>query len=225
MALYHRELTGEGQFVDVSIHDSCTRCTPERITSHWDFNKRIAQRGGRLSGLRRIWPCKDGYVYAIYWGGQFARRWNSPLVRWMESEGVATEFIKEIDWDTFNMMQATPDMVENIVEPTLKLFSLHTKKEILELAIKHNAQVYPMSSAAEIVGNIQLDARDYWVELEHPELGTTITYPGSFVKTTELPPRISRRAPLIGEHNQEIYEKELGISREKLVILKQAKVI
>ena len=227
MALYYREMTGEGQFVDVSIQDSVTRCTPERITHHWDFTKRIWRRGGRLSlvSVRRIWPCKDGYVYAIYWSGQFARRWNSPLVRWMESEGVADDFIREFDWDTFNMGETNKEIVDGIEKPTLRLFEKHTKKELLEGALKHNVQVYPLSSTEEIVNSPQLAARDFWVDVEHPELGASITYPGPFAKATESPPRIFRRAPLIGEHNQEIYEKELGISKEKLLILKQAKVI
>jgi benzylsuccinate CoA-transferase BbsE subunit len=227
MALYYREMTGEGQFVDVSIRDSITRCTPERITMYWDFNKRVARRGwgGRMLSIRRIWPCKDGYVYAIYWGGQFASRWNSPLVRWIESEGVATDLIKNLDWDSFNMMNITQENKNIIEEPTLKLFRKFTMAEILEGALKHNAQVYPFATTADIANNPQLASRDFWVELEHPELGTTITYPGSFAKTTELHPRIFRRAPLIGEHNEEIYEKELGISKEKILILKQAKVI
>jgi benzylsuccinate CoA-transferase BbsE subunit len=225
MALYHRELTGEGQFVDVSIRDSITRCTPERITMYWDFNKRVAQRGERMRSIRRIWPCKDGYVYAIYWGGRFASRWNSPLIRWMESEGVATDFVKNFDWDSFSMMDATQEIVDNITEPTLKLFEKFTMAELLEGALKHNAQVYPFATTADIANNPQLASRNFWVEVEHPELGTSITYPGPFAQNTELPPRIFRRAPLIGEHNREIYEKELGISKEKILILKQAKVI
>lgn len=227
MALYYREMTGEGQFVDVSIRDSITRCTPERITMYWDFNKRVARRGGggRMLSIRRIWPCKDGYVYAIYWGGRFASRWNSPLVRWMESEGLATDFIKNLDWDSFNMMDITQEVKNNIEELTLKLFRKFTMAEILEGALKHNAQVYPFATTADIANNPQLASRDFWVEVDHPELGTSITYPGPFAQNTELPPRIFRRAPLIGEHNEEIYEKELGISKEKILILKQAKVI
>ena len=225
MALYHREMTGEGQQVDVSIHDSATRCTPERITMFWDFNKRVVHRGGRQSSLGRIWPCKDGYVYAMYWGGPSAKRWNSPLVRWMEDEGVADDFIKEFDWDTFNMMQASPEILERIAEPTRRLFKPHTRAKLLKGALEHNAQVYPIASVDDVFGNPQLAARDFWVDIEHPELGANITYPGAFAKTTEAPPRISRRAPLIGEHNEEIYEKELGISKEELLTLKQAKVI
>jgi benzylsuccinate CoA-transferase BbsE subunit len=227
MAIYNREMTGEGQYVDISIQDSVTRCTPERITHHWVFSKRIIRRGGRMGlvSIRRIWPCKDGYVYAIYWGGQFAKRWNSPLVRWMESEGVATEFISNFDWDTFNMMGMSPEVVEGIEGPTLALFARHTKNELLEGALEHNAQVYPLSDTEDILNNRQLASRDFWVDVEHPELSTSITYPGPFAKNTELPPRIFRRAPLIGEHNQEIYENELGTSHEEIMLLKQSGVI
>ena len=71
----------------------------------------------------------------------------------------------------------------------------------------------------------QLAAREFWQKVEHPELGTTLTYPGAFANASEAPPRISRRAPRIGEHNQEIYEQELGLSTEELKTLKQAGVI
>jgi crotonobetainyl-CoA:carnitine CoA-transferase CaiB-like acyl-CoA transferase len=71
----------------------------------------------------------------------------------------------------------------------------------------------------------QLNIRDYWEEVEHPELDAAITYPGAFVKMTEAPCRIRRRAPLIGEHNEEIYLRELGFSVKELLVLKQAKVI
>jgi formyl-CoA transferase len=96
---------------------------------------------------------------------------------------------------------------------------------LLEAALVHNAQVYPLNSTAEIASNRQLAAREYWVELEHPELGTTITYPGPFAKTTEAAPRVTCRAPLIGEHNEEIYTGELGYSEEKLNELKRDEII
>ncbi len=71
----------------------------------------------------------------------------------------------------------------------------------------------------------QLNARGFWEEVEHPELGTSFAYPGPYIKLSEAPIKIRRRAPLIGEHNEEIYVKDLGLSFEDLLILKQAKVI
>jgi benzylsuccinate CoA-transferase BbsF subunit len=102
----------------------------------------------------------------------------------------------------------------SVVEPARKFFMTHTRAELLEGALKHHAMLYPVSTTADILESVQLAAREFWVELEHAELGTTITYPGAFTKASEAPLRVSRRAPLIGEHNQEILEQEPGLSRE-----------
>jgi crotonobetainyl-CoA:carnitine CoA-transferase CaiB-like acyl-CoA transferase len=56
-------------------------------------------------------------------------------------------------------------------------------------------------------------------------LCTKITYPGGFARFTEAACGIRFRAPLIGEHNDEVYKKELGLSTEELVALKQRSVI
>jgi len=225
MALYYREMTGEGQHIDVSTHDSITRFTPERVTVFWDADKKITHRGTRRVVLGRIWECKDGYVYAIYWGGEAGKRWNIPLIRWMDSEGMATDFLKNFDWDTFDLVHNPEEILIKIAEPTSKFFMSHTKAELLQGALEYNVQVYPINSAIEIANNVQLKSRDYWVTLEHPELGTSITYPGAFAKTTEVPPRVTRRAPLIGEHNREIYGEEMGFSEEKLRALKHKGII
>jgi formyl-CoA transferase len=161
----------------------------------------------------------------MYWGGTAGKRWNGPIVKWMESEGVATDFIKEFNWEELSLIHTPPEILTKIAEPTRELFMRHTKAELLEAALVHNAQVYPLNSTAEIASNRQLASREYWVELEHPELGATITYPGPFAKTTEAAPRITRRAPLIGEHNEEIYQAEMGYSEGKLRELKQDGII
>ena len=67
--------------------------------------------------------------------------------------------------------------------------------------------------------------RNFWREIEHPELGTKITYPGGFVKTGTGDCGVRFRAPLIGEHNNEIYHGELKMSAEDTVNLKQRRVI
>ena len=84
---------------------------------------------------------------------------------------------------------------------------------------------YPVSTAKDIIENPQLKAREVWQDVAHPELSTTITYPGPWVKMSQSPCGIQRRAPVIGEHNDDIYGKELGISEEELMILKQGGLI
>ena len=70
----------------------------------------------------------------------------------------------------------------------------------------------------------QLRARDFWIQVAHPELNDTLTYPGTFFRMSEQASRTPCKPPLIGEHNQEIY-RQSGISDEEIIRLKQAGVI
>jgi len=141
----------------------------------------------------------------------------------MEEEGMADDFLKGIDWDTFDLRTALQATIDRMGEPTGKFFMTHTKAELLAGAVKRRVRLYPVATTKDILESVQLAAREFWIEVAHPELGTTITYPGAFARASETPLRISRRAPLIGEHNQEIYEKELALSKQELLALRQAK--
>ena len=229
MALWHRNQTGEGQHVDVSVQEAVVQCT-EHITSGWDLRHAIQRRGTEAGGpavrtkLTQIWKCKDGYVSWFFWGGVMSERTNVPLVKWMESEGMADDYILKFDWSKFGNTTSQEE-VNRIEAVTAKFFLAHTKAELFEGAVRTNTQVYPVYTQGDILADPQLAARKFWVEVEHPELKTKLTYPGAFVSTNEAPPRVTRRAPLIGEHNIEILEGELGYTREQLVILRQAGVI
>ena len=63
------------------------------------------------------------------------------------------------------------------------------------------------------------------MEVEHPELGKTFTYPGPGSVYNGSPWRISRRAPLVGEHNEEILCGELGLSKGELAALAESQVV
>jgi len=228
MALYHRESIGEGQQVDVSVLEAAAHNHPH-LPNRWDLGRTLQKRGEELlpdAGHHtiQIWPCKDGYVSWSH-GGPNRLAPSLPLIKWMESEGITNDFLKEFDWNRPDFDSISQEEMDRIDEPTARFFMAHTKAELLEGAVKHRVMLYPVTTTADMLEDVQLAARGFWQEVEHPELGAIITYPGAFACTSEIPPRISCRAPLIGEHNEEIYEKELGISREKLVILKQTGVI
>ena len=63
-----------------------------------------------------------------------------------------------------------------------------------------------------LVDDAHLHDRGFWKQVEHPELGRSFVYPGEAAIYNGSPWRISRRAPLIGEHNQDIFCGELGLS-------------
>ncbi len=227
-ALWHRHTTGEGQQIDVSIQESVVQCL-EHITAMWDMRHVIQkrteeQRMGAKHSTRQIWPCKDGYVSWSH-GGNSVLAPSLPLIKWMESEGYTNDFIKGFNWDRPDFMAIPQNEMDMIEEPTGRFLLAHTKAELLDGAVKHNALLYPVATTDDMFQNVQLTAREFWTDVKHPELGETIRYPGAFTHTTAIRPHISRRAPLIGEHNVEIYEGELGMSRQQLVMLKQAGVI
>jgi crotonobetainyl-CoA:carnitine CoA-transferase CaiB-like acyl-CoA transferase len=70
-----------------------------------------------------------------------------------------------------------------------------------------------------------LEARQYWRVLEHPELGRGVPYPGPFARFSETPIIYRRRPPLVGEHNQEVYSRELGLSAEQIRDLAQREIV
>jgi len=144
----------------------------------------------------------------------------------MDEEGMAPDWLKQVDWAAaYDTSQITQEEVDRLEEPVNKFFLTKTAAEISEEAAKRGFMACPVSNARDICEDPQLKARDFWENVEHPELGDTLTYCGPFVKLSEAAIKIFCRAPLIGEHNEQIYERELGLSREELILLRQAEVI
>ncbi len=229
MALYYRRITGEGQQISSSILESSVRSTAS-VPEVWDQLKIIMRRGeldvGRAVRTTTTWPCKDGLILWSYGSGPQGKRNNQSFVHWLETEGAAVDFLKGVDWDTFGTTPATQEVVQRAEAIADNFFRSRTKAELFVAASKMgDIELYPVATTKDILEDIQLAARHFFVKLEHSELGTSIPYPGPFVQTTKAAPEVRQRAPFIGEHNLEIYEKELGISRNDLVILKQVGVI
>ena len=231
-AHYYQGLTGEGQYVDVSIQE-CVLSTLANAIPAWELAQISLQRvGSFLSGRgaagtkqRLIYPCKDGSVLYIVLGGRIGAPSNRAVVQWMDEEGMADDFIKSWEWEKYDFAIATPEMQERLEKYFARFFLIHTKEEIYNEGLKRGFMVAPVSSPRDIIENPQLQARDFWLQVEHPELNCKLTYPGTFYKSSEVTFKVPRRAPLIGEHNVEIYEKELCISKEEMATLKQAGVI
>jgi len=230
VAHYYREITGKGQQVDVSAMDSVAMNGVEGLVE-WTVGKSIFNRRGRLNKLGAglfspiIWECKDGYASYFFMGSLPGARANQRLVEWMNSEGMAPEHLRSIDWENLGVEKLTQQELDYITKTMAKFFKTHTKAEIQEEAAKRLIMIYPVHNSGETLMNPQLESRSFWVNINHDELNEVITYPGAFAKFSETPIREWRRAPLIGEHNQEIYMKELGMSKDELIALKGAGVI
>ena len=106
-----------------------------------------------------------------------------------------------------------------------RFFLTKTKAELIRDALDKSLILSPVYDVQDVVECPQLASRDYFLQVEHPELGGLVTYPGPPVKLSEMPWRVWRRPPLVGEHNSAIYEEELGLSPEQLALLKARGVI
>jgi len=143
----------------------------------------------------------------------------------MDSKGMAPAFMKERDWKKFDWDQTTQADFDELTEAIGRFFKVHTAEELEEGAIQRGIMMNKVCDSADTFTSAQLKARDFWVNLKHDELGETITYPGVFGKFSLTPLQIERRAPLIGEHNHDIYVKELGLSESEFSELKTQGII
>ncbi|MDP2917039.1 MAG: CoA transferase [Dehalococcoidia bacterium] len=227
-AHYYRETTGEGQHYDAAAFPWLAYIHQNHVW--WYASKKYSTRHGprwEWTGRpisRYVWECKDGYIAFAVLGGNFGLS-QKALVDWMDTEGMAPDFMKEIKWTELDFDKVTQEFRDRFEEPIVKFFKLHTRAEIFHEAVKRRIVLLPIYSPKDMLESPELNARGYWIPVEHPELGTAITYPGAFFKSSETAWSMRRRAPFIGEHNEEIYTGELGLSKQELAMLKQGNII
>jgi crotonobetainyl-CoA:carnitine CoA-transferase CaiB-like acyl-CoA transferase len=235
VAHYHRELTGEGQHVDVSCQQAMvlSLMIVAEIYDMFKFSYRGmgptyagARPGAPPLFSRVVYPCKDGHVFCLITGAAQAGMIASSkaLAEMANRDGMAQE-LKDYPWQTIDAATISQEELDRIIEPIRTFLETKTKAELFDEALERGILLAPITTMKDVVESPQLAAREFWQEVEHPELGETITYPGYPIKISESFDRIQRRAPLIGEHNQDIYEGELGYSRGQMVLLKTHGVI
>jgi crotonobetainyl-CoA:carnitine CoA-transferase CaiB-like acyl-CoA transferase len=196
----------------------------------WEFDKRLLKRSGnvRMLGARSfqwIWRCKDGYVHWQYIRGQVGAATNRALSKWIDEDGLENPLNKVTNWDEFDPAATSRKELDAHQEAIARLFLNYNKKELNEEGLKREIDITPIDCPADLLESHQLKARDYWVDLEHPESDITLSYPKYFFLSNQTENFVERRAPIIGEHNEDIYAKELGLSSTEIATLKKTGVI
>ncbi len=232
IAHHYRQTTGHGQHVDVSMQASLLWALAN-APAHWSLMREDLHRGGNFmvgrsitgARMRAIYRCRDGYINFIIYGGDAGRRSNEAMVSWMAESGEAPEWLRGKDWAAFNVATSTQEEIDAVEGPFAEFLGKRTKAEFAAESVRRGILGYPVADARDIREDPQLAARDFWQEVEHPELGATLTYPGPFARFSTAACTIRRRAPGVGEHNEEIYGAQLGLSRRDLETLMQEGVI
>ncbi|MCS5667376.1 MAG: CoA transferase [Dehalococcoidia bacterium] len=231
LAHTHRVVSGQGQYVDVSCQQAVAK-TLAHAPQIWDIEGAILKRMGvyrQTSGENRVrinWPCKDGYVNYMVQGGTVAYSTRA-LLDWAKEDGLDTAELDEIEWEELGYGAVTPKLMDQFSGPIGEFFKGHTRAELVQGSLDRRILLFPVATPSALDDHPQLEARSYFKEIEHPELGLTVRYPGAFVKSGDGKDiaGVYRRPPLIGEHNVEIYQEELGFSSQELQSLKRVGAI
>jgi crotonobetainyl-CoA:carnitine CoA-transferase CaiB-like acyl-CoA transferase len=179
------------------------------------------------SRVRVNWRCKDGYVnFMPGGGGAGSARSVRALLAWMREEGVPNEELEAVQWEDLGYGTGRAEVMDKTAEVVGAFFAERTRDELVSQSAQRRVMLFPVATEHDIFTHPQLEARGYFEALRHPELDTSITYPGLFIRD-EGGGRVGlrRRPPLIGEHSLEIYGEELGLTPADLATLKQGKVI
>ena len=206
-AVIGRATSGRGQHVDLSKQEAMM-CM-ERVDIGRLTNDPNPQPRRMVGGLTRA---KDGYLMVT---PLEKHQWES-LIRAMG----------EPDWSKADWCKEENGRLEHAAEAKQHLdewAATLTRDEIYHSCQAEGTPAGPVRNVAEVRAWEQAKARGFFEEIEHPVAGTQVypTAPYRFSKT----PWAGSSAPLLGEHNQEVYCDGLGYSEQGLARLSAAGVI
>lgn len=216
-AIYHKRKTGEGQFIDLAQTEPTIALLGPSVVDY-TVNGRVAERRGNdhwWAAPRGAYPCSgtDRWIaISIYtddeWralgevigpvAGSSERNWHE--------HGVRRQHKKELDaligactaaWDARELM--TKLQARGVPAGVVQ-----TAKDLIE-------------------EDAQLAHRKHWISLEHKEMGKTL-YNAPPIRLSRTPATLSRPAPLLGEHTEEVCLDLLGMTRPQFDGLRAAGV-
>jgi benzylsuccinate CoA-transferase BbsE subunit len=216
LALRKRNRTGKGEHIDISLQEAAIS-TLDHVMVRYFFENTIAKRQGGAYGNYSfcILPCKDGHILLAPF-----QQWET-LIEWMDNEGMA-EDLRDKEYREEGHRASRINHILQVLEQWTRT---HTVQELFESGQLMRFPWAPIQPLKEVLNNPQLKARGFFIEVEHPELRRSISYPGSPYKSSNSSTGRWKRAPLIGEDNVRIYQGELGLSDEELRRLSSLGVI
>ena len=228
MALNWRDMTGDGQYVDASIHEACS-CTTEAAMPLYIYAGDVVYRQtGRHHGAqptpKTLCPTADDKFINVFAVFTSLNQWKT-LVAWMDSEGMAEDLTDEKYLDMATMRARTGYEVEHAFEVVKRFIASHTAEAIYRGAQQRKFPWGIIRSPDENLDDPHFyEDRGLFAEVEHPELEETYTYAGRPYVFSKTPWR-TFRSPLLGEHNEPVYGQELGLDHVEIDRLREDGVI
>jgi crotonobetainyl-CoA:carnitine CoA-transferase CaiB-like acyl-CoA transferase len=210
LALCGREKSGKGQYVDMSMHDGAVAMLPSPASFYFGGGW-VPRRGeSRLSGglpQYNIYETRDGRHLSV---GALEKKFWANLCRVIGHP----ELVDDIDDEQKH---------ENLFKVLKSAFAEKTLDEWVEAFDGQDACVTPVKELDEVFVDPQVVERGMVVNLEDEKLGKYKQL-GIPIKLSETPGSLDKRAPSLGEHNEEILA-EIGYKGDDVLRLKQNRVI
>jgi len=213
-ALEHRHRTGEGQFVETSLVDAGV------ALSVWEATEYFAGLGlptplgsaHRMLAPYQAFRCEDGYVTI---GGGTDRL----FLRLCERLG-------HPEWASLPEFADNATRVRNREALAARIESItagNTCRHWLTVFDEAGIPCGPINDYAQVLADPQVRARDMVLDVEHPRLGRLRTL-GSPLKMSATPTDAARRAPMLGEHTDDVL-REAGLSDAEIASLRRDRVV
>jgi crotonobetainyl-CoA:carnitine CoA-transferase CaiB-like acyl-CoA transferase len=217
-ALEHRRATGEGQQVELAMIDMATNVAAEQIVEFAAYGNLMARTGNRgaAAAPQGVYRCAGDDAWIAVAVGTDAE-WRA-LGQVLGRPDLALDpSLAHVDG-----RRAAHDRLDEHLESWCAGRSLDDALVALRDAA---VPAEPVVSAYDADRDRQMLARDFWQSVVHPVVGAQ-TYPGWPMRLESTPERWYRSpAPLLGQHNEEVLGKELGLGAEELDDLRAAHVI
>jgi crotonobetainyl-CoA:carnitine CoA-transferase CaiB-like acyl-CoA transferase len=225
-ALAYRTVSGQGQYIDASIHEACALTTEAAIANYVYRGEVLRRQTGRHHAAgatpRTQFRAKDGIYVCALVGGRLNPKFVRDLAELLDSYGMEGD-LKD---PKYQDQTAITENTSHIIDDLIASFIASLPAEEVYHAAQERGFTWGAVRAPEaLLDDAHLHDRGFWKQVEHEELGRSFIYPGEAAIYGDSPWRISRRAPLIGEHNAEIFCGELGLSRAELSVLAESLVV
>ncbi len=214
-ALYYREKTGVGQFIDVAMMDTVFSTLENFVVTKTLTGIAPSRNGNANLGSApfNLYNTKDGYVTIACA--------NNKLFEKLATAIGERHLLNDPRYKENSLRKKNEITLNQSIEAWS---SQHTTKEVCNTLEAAGVPVGPILSIDELVEDPHLRARNMLVDIPHPIFGT-IKYPGNPIKYSETSDLCFKSAPLLGEHNEEILGKYCNLTPAEVEKLKKEGVL
>ena len=213
-ALVQRERTGQGQRVEVAMHEAAVTSLASAMGAVMDGDTNVPDRTGNRHPALAMAPyntyrCADGYV-AIFTAAE--RHWQS-MCRMLGRP----ELLEDPELSsTIGRAKRMPEVDDIVSAWTLP----RTKADVLKLLNEAHVPCAPVKTAREVSTDPHLEARGFWVDTDHPRRGKTRVPISAIRLHTGGKSEIRTPAPTLGQHTDDVLGELLSFSADELTRLR-----